>query len=82
VYDFDGDGRAEMIMKTADGTTDGTGIVIGDADKDWRCHEEGKLLGHIMDGPEYLTVFNGATGKAMNTVNYVPDRGENGFLGR
>jgi rhamnogalacturonan endolyase len=30
VYDFDGDGRAEMMMKTADGTTDGTGIVIGD----------------------------------------------------
>jgi rhamnogalacturonan endolyase len=81
VYDFDGDGCAEMMMKTADGTTDGTGNVIGDADKDWRCHEEGKLLGHIMDGPEYLTVFNGATGKAMNTVNYVPDRGENGSWG-
>ena len=25
VYDLDGDGRAEIVMKTADGTVDGTG---------------------------------------------------------
>ena len=31
VYDFDGDGRAEMICKTADGTRDGEGRVIGDS---------------------------------------------------
>ncbi|MEO5773073.1 MAG: rhamnogalacturonan lyase [Sphingomicrobium sp.] len=37
VYDFDGDGRAEVIMKTADGTVDGTGKVIGDAKADWRA---------------------------------------------
>ena len=33
VYDLDGDGRAEVVCKTADGTVDGTGIVIGDAAK-------------------------------------------------
>jgi hypothetical protein len=32
VYDFDGDGKAEIAMKTADGTVDGTGRVIGDPD--------------------------------------------------
>ena len=30
VYDLDGDGKAEVAMKTADGTKDGTGVVIGD----------------------------------------------------
>src|SRR5205085_7722230 len=34
VYDLDGDGRAEVASKTADGTVDGVGKVIGDADKD------------------------------------------------
>jgi rhamnogalacturonan endolyase len=36
VADFDGDGRAEMAVKTADGTVDGAGRVIGDASADWR----------------------------------------------
>lgn len=36
VYDFDGDGRAEIMVKTADGTIDGTGKVLGDAKADWR----------------------------------------------
>ena len=38
VYDFDGDGKAEMIVKTADGTIDGTGKVIGDSTKDYRLY--------------------------------------------
>ena len=36
VYDLDGDGCAELMVKTADGTVDGKGNVIGDATKDWR----------------------------------------------
>lgn len=74
-YDFDGDGKAELMMKTADGTVDGTGKTIGDPQKDWRCHEKGKRLGRILEGPEYLTVFNGQTGEAMKTVDYIPERG-------
>ena len=35
VYDLDGDGRAEFACKTADGTVDGTGKVIGDPQADW-----------------------------------------------
>jgi len=35
VADFDGDGKAEVAMKTADGTVDGQGKVIGDASADW-----------------------------------------------
>lgn len=71
VYDLDGDGKAELMVKTADGTTDGKGKVIGDADKDWRND-----AGRIITGPEYLTVFNGLTGEAMATVNYIPERGD------
>lgn len=70
VYDFDGDGKAEMACKTADGTVDGAGTVIGSASADYR-----NSSGYILSGPEYLTVFNGQTGAAMATTNYLPARG-------
>nr|BFE57150.1 rhamnogalacturonan lyase [Dactylosporangium thailandense] len=70
VYDYDGDGQAEVAMKTADGTTDGTGRVIGDANADYR-----NSSGYVLSGPEYLTMFNGQTGAAMSTVSYDPPRG-------
>jgi rhamnogalacturonan endolyase len=70
VYDYDGDGKAEVVMKTADGTKDGTGTVIGSSTADYR-----NSSGYILTGPEYLTVFNGQTGKAMATADYVPARG-------
>lgn len=69
VYDLDGDGRAEVAMKTADGTIDGKGTVIGDSSKDWRNEK-----GYILAGPEFLTVFSGLTGEALATVNYNPPR--------
>lgn len=70
VADFDGDGKAELICKTADGTMDGQGKVIGDRRADWR-----NLKGRIVSGPEYLSVFNGETGAEMATVDYIPPRG-------
>ncbi|MFG6487617.1 rhamnogalacturonan lyase [Roseateles sp. BYS78W] len=70
-YDFDGDGKAEVMMKTADGTVDGAGKVIGDAKADYR-----NAAGYVLAGPEFLTVFNGLTGAAMATTNYVPARGD------
>jgi rhamnogalacturonan endolyase len=114
VYDFDGDGRAEIVCKTADGTVDGTGKVIGDSTADYRVgvaeaksylkehpmnandgqngryrpwrpdRRAGRALdrthrkpgmGRILSGPEYLTVFEGATGRELATVNYEPPRG-------
>ncbi|MEV6264283.1 rhamnogalacturonan lyase [Streptomyces sp. NPDC051784] len=70
VYDYDGDGQAEVAMKTADGSVDGTGKVIGSSSADHR-----NSSGYILSGPEYLTMFNGKTGAAMGTVDYVPARG-------
>ncbi len=77
VYDLDSDGRAELVCKTADGTKDGLGNVIGDAQADWRDTVlNSRTVGRILKGPEYLTVFDGLTGKALSTVDYLPQRGE------
>ncbi|OQP38737.1 hypothetical protein A4H97_18635 [Niastella yeongjuensis] len=70
VYDLDGDGRAEIAMKTADGTVDGQGKVIGDSTKHYVNNN-----GRILEGPEYLTIFDGRTGAALYTTDYVPLRG-------
>ncbi len=69
VYDLDGDGKAEIAMKTADGSMDGRGNVIGDSSKDWRNEK-----GYILSGPEYLSVFNGLTGEVINTTEFIPAR--------
>lgn len=76
--DLDGYGPAEVIMKTADGTKDATGKTIGDPRKDYREGAEGQTNnrpGIIINGPEYLTVFKGATGEAVYTTQYEPGRG-------
>ncbi|WP_426059447.1 T9SS type A sorting domain-containing protein [Hymenobacter sp. B1770] len=70
VYDLDSDGKAEISVKTADGTVDGQGVVIGDAAADFR-----NTAGYVLAGPEFMTVFNGLTGAAMATTNYLPARG-------
>ncbi|HKL92160.1 MAG TPA: rhamnogalacturonan lyase [Bacteroidales bacterium] len=108
VYDFDGDGRAEFMCKTADGSRDGLGNILGDPKADWRVlpangdtdpwagrarmprNRDGyrpqqtppqqpdpnaRYIGKIFEGPEYLTVFDGLTGKALATTDYVPERG-------
>lgn len=81
VYDFDGDGKSEVILKTAPGSKDGEGnyvskagknITKGDDKKDYR-NSSGLLMGKD-GGPEYLTVFNGETGSAMQTVDFDPPR--------
>lgn len=74
VYDYDGDGKCEVVMKTAPGTKDGTGkyVLMGNdnPNADYRNSD-----GYILSGPEYLTIFNGLTGAEINTVAYNPGRG-------
>ncbi|MGM9472419.1 rhamnogalacturonan lyase [Pseudarthrobacter sp. YS3] len=69
-YDFDGDGKAELSLKTAEGTTDAAGTVIGNGAVDYRTS-----AGYVLSGPEFLTVFKGETGTIMDTVAYEPARG-------
>lgn len=100
VADFDGDGKAEMIVRTAPGTVDGTGCILTDAgvwvqpnkveflkpentilvcDANFKASD--KAVGdyrrncHPLETPEYLTVFDGKTGKALDTVKYDPQFG-------
>ncbi len=132
VYDFDGDGRAELMVKTADGTVDGVGHVIGEAKANWvegateakawyenhkdsidqaRKEEQqrrkefetamregrrpdrrgqrpprrtpqqqqsfnGRYTGRILSGPEYISIFDGLTGRVLDTADYIPERGD------
>lgn len=69
VYDLDGDGFAEIAMKTSDGTVDGLGNVIGNSAADYR-----NSAGRILTGNEFLTVFRGKDGAALATIDYVPGR--------
>ena len=82
VYDLDGDGKAEVVMRTSDGTVDGKGEVIGNTKTDYRepgvfDKKKNKLTrqGRILEGNEYLTVFSGLTGEALYTTDYIPARG-------
>lgn len=76
VYDLDGDGISEFACKTADGTIDGLGKVIGDSTKDWRSLDKNNrsTYGKILAGPEYFTIFSGRTGEALATTDYIPNR--------
>ena len=84
VYDFDGDGKAEMMCKTATGSIDGLGNYVNQAatDATIKGHDNTKDYrnsgGHILSGPEYLTVFEGLTGKAIHTTWYLPGRAGTG----
>ncbi len=77
VGDFDGDGKAELAVKTAPGTKDGTGAYLSTgpaaSDDDSAVYRNGS--GYILTGPEYVTVFAGDTGKELATINYPVPRG-------
>lgn len=79
VYDFNGDGKAEMICKTAPWSKDGQGKFVSAAADDAtikgtdnsQSYRNGN--GHVLSGPEFLTVFNGQTGAAVHTIWYNPN---------
>ena len=75
-FDLDGDGRAEVACKSADGTIDGLGKAIGDP----LANHVG-TNGKILRGPEFFTVFDGQTGAALATADYLPSRGDLGGWG-
>ena len=84
VYDFDGDGKAEVKCKTAPGTKDGTGNYIskGPAANADHTKKYRNSSGFIITGPEYLTVFDGETGKELATAEYWPLRGATNSWGK
>lgn len=90
VYDFDGDGKSEVICQTSLGSKDGQGKYVSNAaqtdeeikaitDKENSTADYRSSSGAITKGEEFLTVFNGETGVAMDTINLPTTRGsENG----
>ena len=79
VCDMDGDGKAEVVCRTAGGTVDGKGQIQNDAGIfkakntffDWR--KSLPNTGHIVWAHNYVTVFDGATGEALDSAPFKPD---------
>jgi rhamnogalacturonan endolyase len=86
LYDLDGDGKAELVMKTAEGGKDAAGNNIGEAyfpeykskyklTTNYNANANYRNgSGYILTGPEFLTVFNGETGVEIVTTEYDPPR--------
>lgn len=90
VYDFDGDGKAELMCRTAPGSRDGLGNYVGGLAKwqtsngphpafndtdDYRFNNpNGVTNGYVLHGPEFMTVFNGLTGEELATTTFYPKR--------
>lgn len=85
LYDFDGDGKAELAVKTAEGTKFGDGTVIGDVNGDGRTDyritdRSQRAYGKILEGPEFLSIIEGSTGRELARTDFIP-RGEKGEFG-
>ena len=82
VYDLDGDGRAEIAMRTAPGSKDGDGnyvTEVGDTEQIRTADNEADYRnrgGYVLSGPEYLTIFDGETGVAICTTDFSLTRGD------
>ena len=76
--DLDGDGCAEFVLKTGEGTVFGDGTEIGDTDEDgitdyrknWGGHYTGDKAGKY-GGPEYFSVVDGKTGRELARANFI-----------
>ena len=68
VCDMDGDGKAEVVCRTADGSRDAQGNVIGEANVNYRNRSS-----HILWAHNFVTVFDGVTGAAIDSVPFKPD---------
>lgn len=81
-YDWDGDGRAEAVMRAADGTTihtsKGETIVIGDKSKNYRSASGYSGQWFVHDGAEFLLYLNGQTGELYQQMEYPLKRLEPG----
>lgn len=75
VYDLDGDGRAEVAFRSSEGTVFGDGTKIGDVNNDGIIDYRNQSSGMVLDGPEFVSVVEGTTGKEMARTEYIP-RGE------
>ena len=66
VYDLDGDGKAEVIVRTSEGTVFGDGQVIGDANNDGKT--DYRVNGAATGQPQFISVINGDTGAEISRI--------------
>lgn len=71
VHDLDGDGKAEVVAKTAEGTVAGDGARIGDTDADGITDYREKG-GAVNRGPEFFSIFSGLTGRELARQDWIP----------
>ena len=79
VADLDGDGRAEFVTKTGEGTVFGDGYEIPDTDGDGKTdYRDVWPSGHYTGdgpkgygGPEFFSVCDGLTGRELARANFI-----------
>ena len=81
IADLDGDGCAEMAIRTSEGTVFGDGQEIGDVDGDgiidyrtWGnlgTTHEGYVDHYMSKGPEFISIVDGKTGKELARDNFI-----------
>lgn len=84
VYDMNGDGKAEVMMRSFEGTTDGKGNQIGDTNRDNitdYSKDQANLAifpdrQYIISTPEFMSIYDGVTGAEMARTEMLPERGD------
>ena len=71
VADFDGDGKAEMAIKTGEGTIFGDGTEIFDTDGDGVTDYREAGANYIGKGPEFFSIIDGETGRELARENFI-----------
>lgn len=81
-YDWDGDGRAEVVMRAADGTVihqaDGSIYEVGNKNANVRPNTGGGTNWFVITTGEYLVYMDGETGKVYQCLPYPLKLLENG----
>ena len=81
IADFDGDGCAEMAIRTCEGTVFGDGTEIGDTNGDGKIDyrtwgnlgtdNEGYVDHYNSAGPEFISIIDGKTGRELARENFI-----------
>jgi len=81
-FDFDGDGKAEVVTRTSEGTKDGLGNIIPDLGNamgqpvpdgktNYRDRFQQNSSWYEYEGPEYLSLFDGETGEMLDRIDHI-----------
>ena len=76
-FDLDEDGKAEVFLRTSEGTIFGDGTKIGDTDGDGKTNYRYSVLQssnmqYMNEGPEFLSLVDGETGVELDRVDFIP----------